>query len=588
MKRRKAFLACLLAVVMVVGLAACSGNANNGANDSNTNTATTQPSTNSTTSSSTETTTATATDTPPASYDPNVAGEQGLSKYETPVTVRVARGLGMDAKFKPGEDYDNNIWMTEYRDVLGINIETLWTAEGYEAYTQKLNLSIMSGDLPDIIECNASQFTSLVNGGLLQPLGDVLEKWQIPLVRNNLMEDGGEGLSQSTIGGELFALPKAPVYVSKDQFVFVREDWRLALGLPEPKTAEDLHTLAKAFVENDLDGMGAYGYGIGSDGLSTYFGTDAFLNMFGGYPTIWIEKNGKLEYGGIQPEIKNGLAALRQYYDEGLIDPEFVVKDSYAISQDAVAGKVGIASAEWWLATWPLPDGYKLGQNWRAYTIPFDTGVAEKKISSQAKLDARYAVRKGYDHPEALVKMYNLFQDRIFGSVADLTVYKGDGEFNYDGLAIVYTTVGPNRNLINMLRVTEAIDSKDESVLEDLEQRQVYGYIKDWIDGVDKGVDQNATNFLFYSINYGPNSIYGLMDYYNNNNMYKVDEFYGPDTPEMIEKWGTLSTSMTEMIVNVVSGALPLSAFDDFVANWKALGGDTITQEVNDWWNSTK
>ena len=37
-----------------------------------------------------------------------------------------------------------------------------------------------------------------------------------------------------------------------------------------------------------------------------------------------------------------------------------------------------------------------------------------------------------------------------------------------------------------------------------------------------------------------------------------------------------------------ITGQKPLTAFDDFVAQWKKLGGDKIIGEVNTWWKSKK
>jgi len=34
--------------------------------------------------------------------------------------------------------------------------------------------------------------------------------------------------------------------------------------------------------------------------------------------------------------------------------------------------------------------------------------------------------------------------------------------------------------------------------------------------------------------------------------------------------------------------AAPIDDFDSFVTNWKKLGGDQITQEVNEWYASNK
>lgn len=37
-------------------------------------------------------------------------------------------------------------------------------------------------------------------------------------------------------------------------------------------------------------------------------------------------------------------------------------------------------------------------------------------------------------------------------------------------------------------------------------------------------------------------------------------------------------------MTKVIAGAEPLSSIDNFIKKWKAEGGDTSTQEINDWY----
>jgi putative aldouronate transport system substrate-binding protein len=57
--------------------------------------------------------------------------------------------------------------------------------------------------------------------------------------------------------------------------------------------------------------------------------------------------------------------------------------------------------------------------------------------------------------------------------------------------------------------------------------------------------------------------------------------FYGM-TRTMETKWATLEKLENETFLKIIVGDLPVSAFDDFVAQWKKLGGDQITAEVSD------
>lgn len=515
--------------------------------------------------------------------------EKDLSgKYSPEITVTYARGAGLDVKFPTGQDYENNIWLNEYKSELGIVVDTVWTAEGPDAYETKLNMSIASGDLPDIFKCNAGQFQRLVEADMVENLTASVEKYASEQTKTLLQADGGEGIRQCTVGGELKGLVETGIAAGSYEFVFIRDDWRKNLNLPEPKTMEDVLNIAKAFTTQDPDQDGkadTYGLGISNKPFENYFAVKGFMNGYGAYPHQWIEKDGKLVYGSTQPEMKTALLALKKLYDEKLIDPEFIVKDSYKVSQDAVAGNVGMGYGQFWLQTWPLPDGYKAdGADWTAYPIVFDSAVTDKGINAIQELQGVYVVRKGFSNPEALVKMYNMFLDRVFGGTADLKKYKNDGEHDIMYLAPVVTFIGEDRNAVMNRVVTAAIDQKDETGLIELDQKNTAESVKKYLAG-----DKDVANWTAAKLFYGPASVYGIVNSnYLANNLLKPDAFYGADTPEMVRRMSILNSSEEEMVLQIIIGDKPIEYFDEFVANWNKLGGETITFEVNQWRDSLK
>jgi putative aldouronate transport system substrate-binding protein len=51
-------------------------------------------------------------------------------------------------------------------------------------------------------------------------------------------------------------------------------------------------------------------------------------------------------------------------------------------------------------------------------------------------------------------------------------------------------------------------------------------------------------------------------------------------TKTMESKWATLKKLEDETFLKIIMGVAPVSAFDTFVKDWKAQGGDQITAEV--------
>ena len=540
------------------------------------------------------------TDTPAPAFEKDSAefpGVIGLSTYDPPITLTYARNAGLDHTFAPGQSYENNIWMTEYKDILGININTVWTAEGPDAYDTKLNLAIASQDIPDVFVCNAAQFTSLLKAGMIEDLTDVLQKYETPLISDNLKADNGVALGHNTVNGKVYGLPQGSAGPGNFEFVFVREDWRTALGLPEPKTMDDIWNMAKAFTGNNLDnsGLQTYGLGLGNQPFETYWAIRGFCNAYGAYFDQWLKKDdGSIVNGTIQPEMKNALGELKKYIDAGYVNPEWVTTDAYTASQDAVAGKSGIAFGQWWIITWPLPDSYKLGHLWRAYPIPTSASSQPQRVGAVIAQGPRYVVKKGAAHPEALVKMYNLFQERVMSQKYDTTIYKNDGTYDFESLTPIYTVIGPERNSRNYTVVTKAVNAKDPSLLDpgNADQKNNYDRAIAWLNktGIeDPKAEGYADKFAELYTNWygfvGTQSVYGIIvDDYTKNNLMKVDVFTGAPTDGMVKYTEQLKSLTTEAITAILSGAEPLDYFDQFVSDWNSTGGSQITPEVNDWY----
>jgi putative aldouronate transport system substrate-binding protein len=60
------------------------------------------------------------------------------------------------------------------------------------------------------------------------------------------------------------------------------------------------------------------------------------------------------------------------------------------------------------------------------------------------------------------------------------------------------------------------------------------------------------------------------------------------NTPARSQYQAELLKIRDEAFTAIITGAQPLSYFDEYVARWKRSGGDQLTQELNAWYSSTK
>ena len=59
-------------------------------------------------------------------------------------------------------------------------------------------------------------------------------------------------------------------------------------------------------------------------------------------------------------------------------------------------------------------------------------------------------------------------------------------------------------------------------------------------------------------------------------------------TDTMKKNWEQLQTMEKQIYTNIVYGKEPVDAFDKFVEDWLAQGGEQITKEVNEWYKTVK
>ena len=73
-----------------------------------------------------------------------------------------------------------------------------------------------------------------------------------------------------------------------------------------------------------------------------------------------------------------------------------------------------------------------------------------------------------------------------------------------------------------------------------------------------------------------------------NNNRYFTDLFVGAPTKTMINSNATLKTLQDESFIKIILGTENINYFDEYVKQWKSQGGNDITKEVNDWYDTAK
>ncbi|WP_159886039.1 extracellular solute-binding protein [Paenibacillus puerhi] len=500
-----------------------------------------------------------------------------MAKYEQPVDITAWRYTESSYKYENGDTIEDNIYTKAYLNDLGIKLKYNWTVP-IEQFEQKMNVSIASGDLPDVMWLTNKQLTDLTDNDMLYDLTDLFEKHASPVAKEILQQDK-KAFDTAKIGGRLMAIPKTASAVDGLQILHVRTDWLKKLNLPEPKTMQDVVNIAKAFVTQDPDGNNkadTIGIGFTKSFLTdNHFGAAGFFAGFHAYPQKWVkDASGKLVYGSVQPETKKGLQLLQEMYKEGLIDQEFGVKDRAKVTESVVGGKLGMFYGGMSSPGAVIQDNVTNDPNaeWKAFSI---VSADEVKAAPMGKVPVQlyYAVSKKSKHPEAIIKMLNFsMQGFAPGAGADT----GFG-FSPSGIPVyLYNFIGPEpamKNLNAHRNLLKALKANDPAGLTS-EEKSYYDKIVDYRSG-------NRANWGQDRI-FGTPSSFDVIDQYVKDDNYLLDSFYGGSTPTMVEKMASLKQMEEVAFTKIIMGQ-SLDTFDKFVDDWKKLGGQQITKEVNEW-----
>lgn len=521
-----------------------------------------------------------------------------FGKYNPPIDVSMVRILSSAVKFQEGETIDNNIWYKEMEERLGIKLKNDWAIVGDEPGgrgEQKMNVSIASGDLPDIVPLNAAQLRQLATAGKLADLTEIYEKYASPVTKDLMDQAGPAPMASATFDGKLLAMPVVTGTIDGAHLIWVRTDWLKKLGLEPPKKMDDVFTIMDAFTNQDPDGNGkndTYGMAMNKDLYGFFTGLEGFFNGFHAYPRFgglanWIEDDkGNLIFGSIQPEVKTALGKLQELYKKGYIDPEFGVKDWAKEKELIVSGRIGL-----FFGSMPAPlvmnDVMKNDPNadWQAFPLVSNDGQpARPQIAGISLSNPQYlAVTKGAEHPEALMKIINFKTEIAYGtkySKEDYLRLNGDGTGFEKWMYHPYWVEPAKKNLNQYLSIKDVLAGKKDASQLNSETTSTLDFITKHKAGTG-----DAFAWGIYRIFAPEDSSFSVVDRYVNENLLKPNAFNEIQTETMTKRDTTLQKLELETFTKIILGDT-LDNFDKFVENWNKLGGAQMTEEVNEWYKS--
>ena len=512
-------------------------------------------------------------------------------KYDPPVTLSTAWGVDPALTFKNGETIENSVATKWAKEQFGIEIKSLWSVTDTNgAFGTKLRLAMSSGqDMPDLLTIGTADnqiAQDLIDSGMYQEVGPLFDKYASDTWKAAMAQDPNIWNSYSRDGKKM-GIPILDYAYNNDYLLWIRQDWLDKLKLEAPKTLSELETVMEAFKNNNPDGLApdeVIPLSVGfKTSMNTWMGDPSWI--FGAYGTLpqqWnIGADGKLEYGSANPAMKQGLTKLNEWLGKGYIPQEAALWDENKTAEPAVAGTAGIIPGPYWMSGWPLQDTAKNVPDavWKPIAIP--TGPDGTAMRHGTKYsNGVILIKKDMQHPEAFFTYQNYLFDNYAdpkpGSPYDYGLFEGyDYQLDEKGQPIPGEKIDGG-----YVNVTLYLLVHDGARIPDAQMKALMNLAdgKKPVTKLEKDV----------ALNYGPETPAAAKVLLSQEEISRKNQFTGPTTETMKSRLDYLNKMENQVFNEIIYGKSPVEAFDAFVQSWKSGGGDTITQEVNEWYDGVK
>lgn len=513
-------------------------------------------------------------------------GSKALQPFEETVTIKMGHGLDPNTVFDEGETVENSRFVQWLKNDLNIDVQYDWICASSD-FGQKINLCIASNTIPDAVNVGQSQYLAMLKYDQIQPLTDVFEEYASDQLKQYVRSGGDALMDAISYNGEMYAIPAPEITAGGVNIMWIRQGWLDQLGLEVPRSVDEVIDVAQKFVEAKLGGdntIGIIGPASGDQLVNiggNRWGLDPIFGAYNSYPEYWLENDGKVTYGSVEPQTKEALAKLAEMYAAGAIDPEvFVRNDSL---EPVTAGKAGIFFGPWWCGYTVDSVTLNGSQEWMAYMAPL--AADGKFYSPMADPTKQYVcVRKGYEHPEAAIQIINylieneqswvdndMTQNNITASIYPLfNVYDNADEIEYSYEWLKKFNLGEVKK--------EDVDVTGRKLLRsDLDAIEVLkldpkdDFSLEYWDLDHEMAASNIPRLVSIMIGERPLVEEGYVPIFN---------AYSGQTDTMAAKWANLQKLEEETFAKIILGQAPIDEFDNFVEKWYNEGGSEILEEI--------
>lgn len=286
----------------------------------------------------------------PANKEVKVEGPEYLNMSGFPIAKQPITFKVMVSKHVSQPDWGEILAWKEYEKMTGIKIE--WDNVPSANITEKRNLALASGDLPDMFYRSSIPTNDLIkygSEGVFIKLNDLIDKYAPNFKKvMETMPDVKKAVPEAD--GNIYNMPSVssnpPVEIQPK--MYINKKWLDKTGAKLPTSTEELYKLLQTFKTSDVNGNGkqdeipwtAQGYSYFIDNLVGAWGLRNHGISHGNVDTD--PKTGSLRFVPTAPEYKEMLQFINKLYKEGLVDQDIFTMNSTQLLAKGEQNIVGI------------------------------------------------------------------------------------------------------------------------------------------------------------------------------------------------------------------------------------------------------
>ncbi|WP_063795568.1 ABC transporter substrate-binding protein [Paenibacillus sp. Soil750] len=321
---------------------------------------------------------------------------------------------------------------------------------------QKLNISLASGDYPDVylgFNIDQIQLTLYGKDGVFIPLNKLIDKYGVESKKMFTALPYTKELSTSP-DGNIYGLPSVNecFHCTQPTKLWINQKWLNAVGMKMPTTTDEFYQVLKAFKEKDPNGNKKADEipFIGANIANSYIDTFLLQAFIDSDRNMQFMKDGKINAAFTQPEYKEGLKYINKLFKEGLVDPQSLTQDRNQLRKlgenpDNVI--LGVVAAQH-----PTIFNTLEGTRWLDYVavppLKGPNGVQASKYIPQSITSGSFVITNKAKNPEIAMRLADFLYSEeatnraILGRPDMEWKVAGPNEIGINGKPAKYTLIG--------------------------------------------------------------------------------------------------------------------------------------------------